>query len=88
MAVRSTLTLFGHSYCSLCAEMQQSLEALAVDLAFELTLVDIEGQPDLEARFGDFVPVLFCGEEKICHYHLDEAKLREVLAREPERRSG
>ncbi len=79
--VNPTLTLFGHSFCSLCAEMQRALEALAPRLKFELELVDIEGRPELEARFGDFVPVLFCGDEKVCHYYLDEERLRDVLDR-------
>ena len=76
-----TVTLFGHPYCHLCAEMQVALEALAQPLGFELQLVDIEGVAHLEEEFGDFVPVLYCADERVCHYYLDEGKLRASLIR-------
>ena len=77
-----TVTLFGHSYCHLCAQMQRALEALAQRLGFELELVDIEGRPELEARFGDRVPVVVLAGEEVCHHVLDEDELHASLARE------
>ena len=61
--------------------MQVALQALAQPLGFKLQLVDIEGQAHLEKAFGDFVPVVFCADERVCHYVLDEDKLRASLTR-------
>jgi glutaredoxin len=61
--------------------MQRALEALAQRHGFELELVDIEGRPELEARFGERVPVVFHAGEEICHYVLDEDELHAALAR-------
>ena len=33
----------------------------------------------LEEKYNELVPVLLLGEREICHWHLDEAALREVL---------
>ncbi|MEM7251643.1 MAG: glutaredoxin family protein [Pseudomonadota bacterium] len=76
--VNPVLTLYGHSYCHLCTDMIAALETKR-DLGFELELVDIEGRPELEARFGELVPVLMMGEHKICHYFLDEDALHRAL---------
>jgi thioredoxin reductase (NADPH) len=66
--------------------MERALAALADPLGFELELVDIEGRPELEARFGERVPVLHCEGEEVCHYFLDEAALHAHLARAAARR--
>lgn len=61
--------------------MQLALEALAGPLGFVLEIVDIEGRPELEARFAEHVPVVVHAGEEVCHYFLDEAALRASLAR-------
>ena len=60
--------------------MERALRSLATRLEFALELVDIEGRPELEARFGERVPVLHCDGAEVCHYFLDEAALRAHLA--------
>jgi len=42
--------------------------------------VDVDSDPELEARWGELVPVLVDAHgEEICHYHLDEAALDQAL---------
>ena len=78
-----TLTLYGHAYCSLCDTMHARLLGLAEELGFVLEVVDIHDEPELEARFGERVPVLCDAQGPICHYHLDEDALRRRLAQRP-----
>ncbi|MCH9674254.1 MAG: glutaredoxin family protein [Gammaproteobacteria bacterium] len=75
------LTLYGHSYCHLCREMYAELEKYQERRRLEIELVDIEGNDELEAEFGELVPVLKMGDLKICHYFLDEAALDAALDR-------
>jgi thiol-disulfide isomerase/thioredoxin len=77
---RSRLTLYGHSYCSLCETMHAQLLGLAGELGFEIELVDIHDDPALEARFGEQVPVLYGADRAICHHLLDESALRRYLS--------
>ena len=75
------LLVYGRSYCHLCDEMVAALRALQGPLAFRLELLDVDSDPDLEARFGERVPVLVDSQgTEICHYRLDEGALRERLA--------
>jgi hypothetical protein len=48
---------------------------------FELEVVDILGRPELETRYGRWIPVLCtAGDEEICHYFLDETILAEYFS--------
>jgi thioredoxin reductase (NADPH) len=60
--------------------MVAALRILQGRFAFELDVVDVDRHPELEARWGEKVPVLLEGESEICHYHLDAAALEARLA--------
>ena len=55
--------------------MQTALESIQGGLAFKFDIIDLDAHPELEARYGEWVPVLLDGEVEICHYFLDQAKL-------------
>ena len=57
------------------------LEQAREELAFELTEVDIAGDPDLEARYREWLPVVEIDGERAFVYHVDPNGLRRRLAR-------
>ncbi len=77
-----TLTLIGRGYCHLCELMRDDLYRLVGLPAFRLIECDVDADEQLLIRFDELVPVLL-GEDgqEICHYHLDEPKVREYLRR-------
>ncbi|QDX80416.1 thioredoxin family protein [Denitratisoma sp. DHT3] len=74
------LTLYGRTYCHLCDDMLAALQPLRDQHPFEVRVVDVDADPALEARYDERVPVLEGGGRELCHYFLDEAKVREYLA--------
>jgi thiol-disulfide isomerase/thioredoxin len=74
------LTLLSRSYCHLCQEMEVALAPLAEEFGALVTVLEVDSDAQLEARYDELVPVLLHGESEICHYFLDEAKTREYLA--------
>jgi glutaredoxin-like protein DUF836 len=73
------LVLYGRPYCHLCDEMLAELRALDRTLAVEI--VDVDGDPALEARFGEHVPVLMHGELELSRHRLDPERVRAYLGR-------
>ncbi len=74
------LTLLSRSYCHLCHDMEMALKPLAVEFGVNVSIVDVDSDPALEAKYDELVPVLLHGETELCHYFLDAAKTREYLA--------
>ncbi|MDE2342202.1 MAG: glutaredoxin family protein [Betaproteobacteria bacterium] len=73
-------TLYSRSYCHLCSDMAAALEAARHGRDFRVEVIDLEHHPELEARYGDKVPVLVLGGRELFHYHFDAAALESALA--------
>ncbi len=74
------LTLMSRGYCHLCHDMEVALAPLLAEFGATLSVLDVDADPVLEAKYDELVPVLLHGEIELCHYFLDEAKTREYLA--------
>ena len=68
--------------------MEAQLTRLGRDGLFSLTTIDLADQPELESRYGEWVPVLMADTTELCHYHLDEAGLRAWLTQKDKSRFG
>ena len=79
------LTLLSRAYCHLCVEMRDALMPLAQRHGAIVAEVDIDAWPELEARYGDLVPLLMLGAPAdgvvLCHYRLDEEAISEALGK-------
>lgn len=79
--VAPRLTLYGRNYCHLCHDMLVALEALRSrqGLGFIIEVIDVDADPQLEARYDELVPVLAAPPvgspqaepQELCHYFLD-----------------
>ena len=74
------MTLLVRTHCHLCDEMREALEPILAGRGATLEVVDIDVDRELEARWGDKIPVLLAGERELCHYRLDRAALAAWLA--------
>ena len=70
------LTLMFREYCSLCHKMREQLKPYQEVFGFELEIFDVDEDPVLEEKYNELVPVLLDGDEEICHWFLDEEKLK------------
>lgn len=73
--------LYGRSCCHLCDDMLAALNALRGEHDFDVEVRDVDADPAWVERYDELVPVLLLGDEELCHYFLDAAKVREVLGR-------
>jgi len=73
------LTLMSRTYCHLCHDMEAALAPLAAEFGAGVTVVDVDSDESLEEKWGELVPVLLHGDSELCHYFLDEAKVRDYL---------
>ena len=55
------------------------MEAVRADLGFDLEVIDIEGDRELEARYREHLPVVEIDGERAFTYFVDEEALRARL---------
>ncbi len=59
--------------------MLAALEALRGHLGFQLEVIDVDAEPELERRYNEFVPVLMHEERELARWRLDPFALRAYL---------
>jgi Glutaredoxin-like domain (DUF836) len=55
------------------------LERVRAEMPFELEEIDITGDPELESRYREWLPVVEVGGERAFVYHVDPQALRRKL---------
>lgn len=77
-------TLYSRSWCHLCEDMLAALRALETpQQPFAVTVLDVDLDAALVARFDELVPVLYGDPDgpELCHYFLDAPAVQAYLAR-------
>jgi glutaredoxin len=66
--------------CHLCERALEQVRALRAELGFELEEVAIDGEPELEARYREWLPVVEIDGERVFTYHVYEEAFRRRIA--------
>jgi hypothetical protein len=70
---------YGHG-CHLCERAIAQVRALRQELKFELEEVAIDGDPELEARYREWLPVVEIDGERAFTYYVHDEALRRRLS--------
>ena len=65
--------------CHLCERARTELEPLAAELGFEVDEIDITGDPELERRYREWIPVIEVAGEQVSVYRVEATELRHKL---------
>jgi glutaredoxin len=79
-STRSRLTVYHAAGCHLCERALAQVRALRDELGFELDEVAIDGDPELEGRYREWLPVVELDGERLFTYYVHEDALRRRLA--------
>lgn len=75
------VTLITRVGCHLCEAARADLVRISADLGAPYDEIDVDSDPALTARYGDFVPVILVDGAEHGYYRVEEKRLREALAR-------
>jgi glutaredoxin len=75
------VTLYSRVGCHLCDDARLVVARVCADLGEDFEEIDVDGDPDLQDRFGDEVPVTFVDGRQHDFWRVDEARLRAALGR-------
>ncbi|HEX4686639.1 MAG TPA: glutaredoxin family protein [Nocardioides sp.] len=74
------ITFYSRPGCHLCDDARVLIEQVCAELDESYAEVSIDGDPDLERRFGHEVPVTFVDGRQHDYWRVDPARLRAALA--------
>jgi thiol-disulfide isomerase/thioredoxin len=81
MADAPELILYTSPGCCLCTRLLEQLAELESEVPFRLQVVNIDGDPNLEALYRTELPVLLLNGRKVVKYEVSTEALRQRLRR-------
>ncbi len=72
---RPEVTLYTRQGCHLCEDAKQVIDSLREVAEFRLKILDIDLDPELQARFTNEVPVIFINGRKAFKYRVEPRQL-------------
>jgi Glutaredoxin-like domain (DUF836) len=73
------LTLLVRAYCHLCDDMRDAAAPIAALSGWSIEEIDVDADPGLEQRWGEYVPVLLAGDRELCHFRFDRHAVEAFL---------
>jgi hypothetical protein len=84
MPLPAGLVVLSRDGCHLCEQMLQELAQLErTGQVPQVSVVDVDGDPELARQYGLKVPVLLLNGSVICHYTLNSNELLRLVGRPP-----
>ena len=80
------VTVYSRHGCHLCENAVNILEALRPELNFEIEVIYIDGNPELEKLYGEQIPVIHIDGEHHDYWKVDPDRFRSSLERHRQRR--
>ena len=73
------LQLLTRAGCHLCAAAAETLERIGAEVGLVPQLVDVDTDPELQAEYGDRVPVVLVDGREHSYFTVDVDRLRRDL---------
>ena len=77
---RPRVSVYHAADCHLCERALARVRGLREELGFELEEVAIDGDPELESRYRELIPVVEIDGERACTYYVQPEPFRRKLA--------
>jgi glutaredoxin len=79
-ASEAKVVLYHAKACHLCARARAIVAEIRQEVPFELQEVEIDGDPELESRYREWLPVVEIDGERVFVYYVDPGAFRRKVA--------
>jgi glutaredoxin len=74
------VTLYSRPGCHLCDDARAVITEVCAELGEDYVEISIDGDPDLQRRFGEEIPVTYVDGRQHDFWRVDPTRLRRALA--------
>ena len=76
------VVIYSRVNCHLCQEAEENVREVRVKIPFELEVIYIDGDQDLERLYGEEVPVTLIDGAKHDYFRVDRKRFSEAILRQ------
>ena len=80
--MKAKVVIFSRQNCHLCHEAEKIVREVLSEISFELEVINIEGNAELESLFGEEVPVTMINGAKHDYFKVDKKRFSEAVLRQ------
>jgi glutaredoxin len=80
--MNTKVVIYSRVSCHLCEEAEKNLREVLVDIPFDLEVIYIDGDQELERLYGEEVPVTLINGAKHDYFRVDKKRFSEAILRQ------
>jgi len=79
--MKAKVVIFSRQNCHLCHEAEKIVREVLSEISFELEVINIDGNAELESLYGEEVPVTMINGAKHDYFRVDKKRFSEAVLR-------
>ena len=80
--MKTKVVIYSRINCHLCQEAEKNAREVMAEIPFELEVVYIDGDQELERHYGEEVPVTLINGAKHDYFRVDKKRFSEAILRQ------
>jgi glutaredoxin len=80
--MKAKVVVFSRQNCHLCHEAEKIVREVLSEISFELEVINIDGNAELESLYGEEVPVTMINGAKHDYFRVDKKRFSEAVLRQ------
>lgn len=76
-----SVEIYSRPGCHLCDTAKEVIEGVRERFSFQLRVINVETDPELERKYGEEIPVVLINGRKAFKYYVDEDKFEDQVKR-------
>jgi glutaredoxin len=76
------VVIYSRVNCHLCQEAEKNIREVSTEIPFELQVIYIDGDQELERLYGEEVPVTLINGAKHDYFRVDKKRFSEAIFRQ------
>ena len=80
--MNTKVVIYSRVNCHLCQEAEKNVRGVLTEIPFELEVIYIDGNQELERLYGEEVPVTLINGAKHDYFRVDKKRFSEAILRQ------
>ncbi len=78
--MNTKVVIYSRANCHLCEEAEKNVREVLIEIHFDLKVIDISGDQELERLYSEEVPVITINGDVHDYYRVDKQRLLKALS--------